>query len=171
MVSEIVIDMPARKETCSICTDDDISSDKMFSVYICHHRFCSECVKRHIEVRLLEGRTMTCPHDGCQSKLSYVSCVNLLTPKLKEIWRQKLIEDLIPVTKRVYCPDPRCSALMSETELSIKKSTDDKAGVRRFCVRCRKPFCITAKSRGIVTTCRARITRVCIQTLQQAKES
>ncbi|CAA7036862.1 unnamed protein product [Microthlaspi erraticum] len=142
-LSEIVIiDMPGPRETCSICTDDNMRSNQMFSVDICHHRFCSECVKRHLEVRLLEGLAMTCPHDGCQSKLSYINCIHLLTPKLKEFWRQKMREDLIPVAKRVYCPNPRCSALMSETELSISKPTDE---AMRFCVRCHNPFCISCK--------------------------
>lgn len=136
------IDMPTLfhpKKTCSICFDDDIEADQMFTVYICRHTFCSECVKRHIEVRLAEGYLLTCPHYRCKSKLTYESCVNILTPKLRELWEQKLKEDFIPVTDRVYCPNPRCSTLMSETELY------QLIEVRRCCVKCGEPFCIKCK--------------------------
>ncbi|CAF2124438.1 unnamed protein product [Brassica napus] len=143
-VSEVRIDMPIPKETCSICIDDNISAIQMFSVDICGHRFCSECVKRYIEAKLLEGNRLTCPHDGCHLELRYQSCVNLLTDELKKIWKQRIIEELIPVTERVYCPNPRCSALMSVKELSIIKSTEE-SGVRKLCVKCREPFCINCK--------------------------
>lgn len=133
---------PTRKTTCNICFDDDINADQMFYVDKCRHRFCYECVKRHIEVRLLEGSMMRCPHYRCKSKLTFGRCANLLTPKLRATWEQRIKEDLIPVTARIYCPNPRCSALMSETQLS--RSTKE-AGVRRCCFKCGKAFCINCK--------------------------
>ncbi|CAH8337657.1 unnamed protein product [Eruca vesicaria subsp. sativa] len=144
-VSEVRIDMALQKETCSICINDNIRAIQMFSVDICGHRFCSECVKRYIETRLLEGNRLTCPPNGCHLELRYLSCVNFLTRELKQIWQQRIIEDLIPVTERVYCPNPRCSALMSVKELSIIKSTEE-SGVRRLCVKCREPFCFNCKA-------------------------
>ncbi|XP_002878925.2 E3 ubiquitin-protein ligase arih1 [Arabidopsis lyrata subsp. lyrata] len=138
--SDIIIDIPPQKETCNICLNDDINADQMFSVDKCGHMFCSECVKRHIEVKLLEGSLISCPHYLCSSLLSSEFCVNILTPKLKEMWEKKTKEDLIPVTNRVYCPNPRCSTLMSETELSGLI-----IGVRICCVKCGEPFCINCK--------------------------
>lgn len=135
---EIVIDMPAGKETCTICLNDNLNA--MFSIDKCGHVFCSECVKRHIEVRLLEGSLIRCLIYRCASLLTYGSCVNILTPRLKEMWEHRIKEDSIPVTNRVYCQNPRCSALTSETELSIS------TGLRRFCVKCGEPFCINCKA-------------------------
>ncbi|CAL9247928.1 unnamed protein product [Arabidopsis halleri] len=106
VVSEISIHMPA---SCHICFDDDFKAEQMFS-----------CVKRHIEARLLEGRVPRCPDYQCESKLTFRSCANLLTPKLKAM----------------------CSALMSVTELSI---STQEAEVRRCCVKCSEPFCINCK--------------------------
>ncbi|AEC07797.1 RING/U-box protein with C6HC-type zinc finger [Arabidopsis thaliana] len=138
--SEIIIDIPAQKETCNICLNDDINADQMFSVDKSGHMCCSECVKRHIEVRLLEGSLITCPHYRCNSLLTSVRCGNLLTPKLNKMWEQKTKDELIPVMDRVYCPNPRCSTLMSETELSGLN-----IGVRRCCVKCGEPFCVKCK--------------------------
>ncbi|CAN8284338.1 unnamed protein product [Cochlearia groenlandica] len=140
-VSDVIIDVPPHKETCPICLEDDINVDQMFSVGECGHRFCSQCMKQHIEVRLSERSFMSCPKDGCNNKLLYRSCSHLLTHRVKEMWRQRLKEDNIPVTKRVYCPNPWCSALMSETELNINNSSH----VMGCCEKCYKPFCMACK--------------------------
>ncbi|CAN7044125.1 hypothetical protein IGI04_007843 [Brassica rapa subsp. trilocularis] len=133
---------PARKMTCAICLDDDVNADQMFTVDKCGHRFCSECVKRHIEVRLLEGSVMTCPQFRCKSELNFYRCADLLTPKLREIWRQRIRENSIPFEERVYCPNPKCSALMRVTELS---KLNKESPVRRCCEKCGEPFCTNCK--------------------------
>ncbi|CAH8304546.1 unnamed protein product [Eruca vesicaria subsp. sativa] len=51
----IQVDLPplaksTQKTTCIICLDEDINADQMFYVDKCRHRFCTECVRRHIEV-------------------------------------------------------------------------------------------------------------------------
>ncbi|CAH8267524.1 unnamed protein product [Arabidopsis lyrata] len=63
--------MATRKTTCSICLDDDVDANQMFCVDICRHQFCFECMKRHVEVRLLEGSVIRCPHYRCKSKLTF----------------------------------------------------------------------------------------------------
>ncbi|CAA7038220.1 unnamed protein product [Microthlaspi erraticum] len=133
--------MTDQKKTCGICFDDDINDFQMFSVPGCGHRFCSQCVKRYIEVRLLERSLVRCPHTGCKSNLSLEICDYLLTPKLRAMWKRKKREDSIPLTQRIYCPNRSCSALMSETEL-YKPS---EAGGKRICVKCGRPFCISCK--------------------------
>ncbi|KAL9831312.1 putative IBR domain, E3 ubiquitin ligase RBR family [Arabidopsis thaliana] len=74
----------------------------------------------------------------CESALTLRRCAHLLTPKQREMWEQRIKEESIPVCNRFHCPNPKCWALMSKTELT--ESTDD--GVRRCCSKCRKPFCI-----------------------------
>ncbi|CAH8267522.1 unnamed protein product [Arabidopsis lyrata] len=129
---------PTEKKTCGGVS---IEPEPMFSVALCRHQFGVEWMKQHIEVRLIEGDVPRCPHYGCTSILTLKSCAHLLTPKLKEMWEQRIKEDSIPVCDRFHCPNPRCWALMSKTELF--ESTED--GVRRCCFKCRKPFCINCK--------------------------
>ncbi|XP_019099657.1 PREDICTED: putative E3 ubiquitin-protein ligase ARI4 [Camelina sativa] len=137
------------KKTCNICLDDAINADEMFCVDKCRHRLCCECMKRHIEVRLrLEGSVIRCPHYRCKSKLTFGSCVDLLTPKLRKMWQRRIKEDTIPITQRIYCPNPRCSALMSIKEAGVwiyfSKFTKE-ARVRRRCFECGQLLCIKCK--------------------------
>ncbi|KAF8080841.1 hypothetical protein N665_0919s0006 [Sinapis alba] len=144
IVSEISISMPpVQNMTCPICFDDDLEAHQMFSVALCRHQFCLECVKRHLNVALMEGSVLGCPHFKCKSKLTLTSCFNLLTPKLREMWQQRINEEAVPVVDRVYCPNPRCSALMSETELS--KSSEEDGSSTRSCIKCDQPFCINCR--------------------------
>ncbi|VVB16686.1 unnamed protein product [Arabis nemorensis] len=77
----------AKNETCVICLDQDIDSDVMFLVGSCGHRFCLNCVKQHIEVKLLDGKIPNCLEHRCQSQLSIRKCVKILTPKLSLMWK------------------------------------------------------------------------------------
>ncbi|AEE78046.1 putative protein [Arabidopsis thaliana] len=142
IVSEISIHIPDHDKTCSICSDDNFEPELMFSVALCGHEFCVECVKRHIEVRLLAGGVPRCLHYQCESKLTLANCANLLTSKLKAMWELRIEEESIPVEERVYCPNPRCSSLMSVTKLSNSTREDV---TMRSCVKCGEPFCINCK--------------------------
>ncbi|EOA25755.1 hypothetical protein CARUB_v10019116mg [Capsella rubella] len=138
----IVYVYPPRKTTCTICLNDNIDINQMFCVEKCRHEFCSKCVRRHIEVRLPEGSVIRCPAYRCKSELTCESCANLLTPKLIKMWQERIKDDSIPINERVYCPNPRCSALMSLDELSKPVKEDE---VRRKCFECNQLLCIKCK--------------------------
>ncbi|CAL9247429.1 unnamed protein product [Arabidopsis halleri] len=129
IVSEISIHMPPLQKK-TICFDE---AEHMFTIALCSHEFCTECVKRHKE-------------------LTFTSCANLLMPKLREMWERRIKEESVPMVDIVYCPNPRCLALMSKTG----------DGTMRCCFECGEP----AKLRGIVT-CRETITRDWVQILQK----
>ncbi|CAH8313205.1 unnamed protein product [Eruca vesicaria subsp. sativa] len=131
-----------KKETCVICLDEDIGSDVMFAVDKCGHWFCINCVKQHIEVKLLDGTTPSCLQHRCKSQLSIDRCDKLLTPKLSLMWKQRIREDSTPFTERFYCPNPRCSYLMSKTELS---TTCSESSGFRTCFKCSGSFCVKCK--------------------------
>ncbi|XP_004295987.1 PREDICTED: uncharacterized protein LOC101290748 [Fragaria vesca subsp. vesca] len=136
------------KETCVICMEDsDVS--QIFSVDGCLHRYCFSCMKQHVEVKLFDGILPKCPHEACKSDLSVDSCVKFLTPKHVDTMRQAIKEASIPATDRVYCPYPRCSLLMSKSEvLQYAKETltgaVERSGLRR-CMKCQYRFCINCK--------------------------
>ncbi|KAG5239248.1 pentatricopeptide repeat-containing protein [Salix suchowensis] len=135
------------KETCVICYEDtDVY--QIFSVDGCFHRYCFPCMKQHVEVKLLEGTTAKCPHEGCKSEVSIETCGKFLDPKLVEIMSQRKKETSIAVTEKVYCPYPRCSALMSKSELLEYTNSSfvggEKCGARK-CVKCHYFFCINCR--------------------------
>ncbi|CAK7329277.1 unnamed protein product [Dovyalis caffra] len=126
-----------QKETCAICYEDT-DVDQIFSVDGCLHRYCFSCMKQHVEVKLLNGMTAKCPYEACKSEVSIETCGKFLDSKLVEIMSQRKREASIAVTDKVYCPHPRCSALMSKSEaLEYTNSSfvgGEKSGVRK-CVK------------------------------------
>lgn len=133
-------------ETCAICLEDTHVS-KMFSVDGCLHRYCFSCMQQHAEVKLLHGTVPKCPHESCKSELLVDSCRKFLTPKSIEIMRQRIREASIPVTDRIYCPYPRCSTLMSTSEV-LEYTKDflavERSGARK-CMKCHGLFCVNCK--------------------------
>lgn len=132
-------------EICVICLEaTDVN--QMFSVDGCLHRYCFSCMKQHVEVKLLHGMIPRCPHEDCKSDLTVDNCAKFLTPKHVETMRQRIKEASIPATEKVYCPYPRCSALMSKRELlqDVKSRDVELLGVRK-CLKCQCLFCINCK--------------------------
>ncbi|KAG2310774.1 hypothetical protein Bca52824_022331 [Brassica carinata] len=126
-----------RTEHCIICLDD-VDSDLMFYVERCGHRFCINCVKQHIQVKLADQKIPDCPHHRCIFHLSIDRCGDLLTFKQSLVWMQRINEYWIPLAERIYCPYESCSHLMSKTELSRCGSS---SGLKR-CFKCRGEFCV-----------------------------
>ncbi|KAL5581188.1 hypothetical protein UlMin_013630 [Ulmus minor] len=135
------------KETCVICFEDaDVA--QMFSIDGCLHRYCFSCMKLHVEAELNNGRLAKCPYEGCNSEVAIESCAKFLPPNLVEVMSQRMKESAVPVTQKIYCPDPRCSALMSKTEVleytKIYFLGAENSGARK-CINCQKFFCINCK--------------------------
>ncbi|KAK4780534.1 hypothetical protein SAY87_016640 [Trapa incisa] len=103
------------KETCTICFENtDVPN--MFSIDKCLHRYCFSCMKNHVEAKLHDGVAVKCPHDGCSSEIAIELCGGFLEPNLVSIMSERMKEAALPAVERVYCPYPRCSALMSKQE-------------------------------------------------------
>ncbi|CAN8301138.1 unnamed protein product [Cochlearia groenlandica] len=138
-----------RKENCLICYNDT-EAELMFSVGDkCNHRFCLQCVIGHAEANLLLGKVPKCLNYGCKSDMVIDVCGKLLTPELSNVWRQRVIENAIPFTERVYCPYMKCSVLMSKTEVyesakSLTSMYPEESEVSR-CIECRGLFCVECK--------------------------
>uniref|UniRef100_A0A0E0MBG7 RBR-type E3 ubiquitin transferase n=1 Tax=Oryza punctata TaxID=4537 RepID=A0A0E0MBG7_ORYPU len=139
-----------KRENCTICLEDtDVS--KIHAVEGCAHRFCFSCMKVHVKVKLLHGMLPACPQDGCTTKLTVEGSKMFLSPRLLAIMVQRIREAQIPPTHKIYCPYPKCLALMSMRELihpmqasSSKYIVVDAATLRK-CVKCSGSFCISCK--------------------------
>ncbi|KAL3530611.1 hypothetical protein ACH5RR_009933 [Cinchona calisaya] len=135
------------KETCRICLED-VDVLKMLSVHDCLHRCCPSCVKKHVEVSLRQGALPKCPHEGCDLEIIIDRCTKVLNSELIEIMNQRVKEAQIPVAKRIYCPYPRCSNLMSKREVlnhSKSKSMNVEQSGYRMCLKCQGCFCVNCK--------------------------
>ncbi|KAI3883800.1 hypothetical protein MKW92_006156 [Papaver armeniacum] len=136
----------SANETCNICLEEkDIM--QIFSVDGCLHRYCCSCMKQHAEVKLLHGLVPGCPHEGCQTQLIADSCKKFLTPKFIEMMTLRLKEASVPVTEKLYCPYPKCSTLMSKSEVLSSNDlfgTANRSGAYK-CIKCHGLFCINCK--------------------------
>ncbi|XP_057781743.1 E3 ubiquitin-protein ligase RSL1-like [Salvia miltiorrhiza] len=128
-----------QTECCTICMEDTYV-DQMFLITSCGHSYCFLCMSRHVQFKLLQGMLPKCPHENCKTKLILESCKEFLTPELLEIMSQRVKEASIPAEDKIYCPYPRCSTLLSKTELAVY-------GVLkcRKCPKCSGIFCIDCK--------------------------
>lgn len=129
-------------ETCNICLDDtDIC--QMFAVDGCLHRYCLSCMKQHVQVKLLHEMMLRCPYEGCKTELDIAICRKFLPTELIDLMEQRLKESSIPVTDRVYCPDPKCSKLMSKPEMLSGTNPADLPALK--CIKCHGLFCINCE--------------------------
>ncbi|XP_020598413.1 uncharacterized protein LOC110037998 [Phalaenopsis equestris] len=136
-------------ETCNICLEITDCS-QIFTIVGCGHKFCYSCMRQHVEVKLLHGMLPNCPQLDCNIRLEVESSRKFLPPRLLMIMSQRIKEASIPPNDKVYCPYPRCSALMSKSETifplygSAKQKISDNAGLRK-CVKCSGYFCINCR--------------------------
>ncbi|KAF5200016.1 Atp-dependent rna helicase deah12 protein [Thalictrum thalictroides] len=135
------------KQTCSICLEDtDVG--QMFTIDGCLHHYCVSCMKQHVEVKLLHGMVPKCPHEGCTTQLNIPICRKFLPPDLIDLMHQRIKESSIPATEKVYCPYPKCSVLMSKSEV-LPYTTAIVIGfdrsVAKKCIQCHGLFCINCK--------------------------
>ena len=104
-----------------------------------------------MRIKLLHGTLPSCPRNGCTSKLTVEGSKVFLSPQLLEIMAQRISEEQIPPTQKIYCPYPKCSALMSLSELmkpmqgTCSKYTVADVVTLRKCVKCRGSFCFRCK--------------------------
>ncbi|CAI9105209.1 OLC1v1004082C1 [Oldenlandia corymbosa var. corymbosa] len=96
----------------------------------------------HVGVKLLRGMIPKCPHEQCKK---VDDCKKFLTPELFKMMSQRIIETSIPAADRIYCPYPRCSALMSRSEL--RRASQMPA--IKLCKKCTRPFCIECKQQKV----------------------
>lgn len=131
------------KETCSICFEDtDVS--QIFSVDECLHRYCFSCMRKHVEAKLHNAVEVKCPDIECNSMMKVDTCEKFLDTNLVSLMTYRMKEMSVPAEERVYCPYPRCSALMSRTEvLNYSKAFvgAEHSGARK-CIKCQYYFCI-----------------------------
>ncbi|KAL6276265.1 hypothetical protein ACE6H2_019866 [Prunus campanulata] len=117
----------------------------MFSIGTCHHKYCLACMKHHVEVNLRSGIVAQCPHKDCKCEVNIITCKKFLSPELADIMIERIKESSIPVTEKVYCAFPMCSALMSKTEVLEHTKTSFVSEGGRKCMKCQRYFCVNCK--------------------------
>ncbi|CAN6919920.1 unnamed protein product [Brassica oleracea] len=128
-------------EACVICYED-VPADAKFTVSGCFHRICFECMRLYITHSLLNRSRLICPNTGCKSELKPADCNRIADPDQLALMVERKAEESIDVSDRVYCPNPRCSILMSARGLPV---VDPALPGARKCLGCGLRFCLNCK--------------------------
>ncbi|OMP12259.1 Zinc finger, C6HC-type [Corchorus capsularis] len=136
---------PDADFTCEICIQPVDAKNKFKNNGICKHNFCSDCIAKYIEAKVVEFNVanINCPALDCKFPLDPLSCRPILPHQLFDKWCDLLCGETVlekyGISKRSYCPNPNCSTLVvSECNDKPSKST---------CPNCKKEFCFKCQSR------------------------
>ncbi|KAL1554075.1 RBR-type E3 ubiquitin transferase [Salvia divinorum] len=129
----------SSQSLCEICAEKK-DGDSMFPLPGCTHRFCNDCISRHISIKVTKraivdaAAALACPGAGCGGALGAAACRAVVPAGVVAAWDEVLCEAAIAVGERVYCPYKNCSALL----------VDDGGGgviTEAECPFCRRLFC------------------------------
>lgn len=128
---------------CKICFEDK-DEKEMFAVKICKHLFCTECIIRHVETKVMAENVcdVRCPAFGCKlGRIDFDGCQKIASKecmaKLNEILCKSLFLD---PNQTFHCPYKTCSAmLLRDTDEDIIESECPECP-RLFCAKCCVPW-------------------------------
>ncbi|KAF8030048.1 hypothetical protein BT93_E2467 [Corymbia citriodora subsp. variegata] len=126
----------SSKSFCEICAERK-EAEEMFRIRtVCSHTFCSLCISRHVETKVLDNvTTIKCPGLECEGVLQIDSCRQILPENVLSMWEKSLCEATFPESEKFYCPFKNCSALL------IKDCDDEKVIRECECPYCHRLFC------------------------------
>ncbi|KAK6279505.1 hypothetical protein POUND7_019772 [Theobroma cacao] len=134
---------PDSDFTCEICIENVSADNKFKNRSMCKHDFCSDCIAKYIEAKVLEYNisNISCPALNCDFSLDPISCRPVISNRLFNKWCDLLCSATVLEyysDRSVYCPYRDCSALIvNECNDKVDKST---------CPNCKKKFCFQCKS-------------------------
>ncbi|KAL8056353.1 hypothetical protein ABFX02_04G114600 [Erythranthe guttata] len=135
--------------SCKICAEKK-HNNQMFPFHdhnsksCINHRFCTECISKHISTKLIHEKSpsISCPGLDCSGILEIEKCVGVVPKEVICLWDHVICETvIIPPSQRFYCPYKNCSALImndcDEKEVECMREAECPFCNRLFCVQCR----------------------------------
>eukprot|EP00614_Pseudopedinella_elastica_P000260 CAMPEP_0172603694 /NCGR_PEP_ID=MMETSP1068-20121228/23953_1 /TAXON_ID=35684 /ORGANISM="Pseudopedinella elastica, Strain CCMP716" /LENGTH=399 /DNA_ID=CAMNT_0013405529 /DNA_START=247 /DNA_END=1442 /DNA_ORIENTATION=- len=126
--------------SCMICMDD-LKVSECFTVDCeSNHRFCFECMRRHVKVSLGEKKLATCL--GCSHVLTQIEVRQLFGEGSKEL-AAHLDAEIINVMASnkadfIACPTPDCKAYLGATTPGAQERCECSACGAVFCSLCKE---------------------------------
>ncbi|XP_031483857.1 E3 ubiquitin-protein ligase RSL1-like [Nymphaea colorata] len=125
---------------CGICMEPKAISES-FRNPSCSHRFCTDCTRQHLTVRIQENASrVRCPESGCKAEIDPEWCQGMVPGQVFERWSAVLSESAISAENRVYCPYGDCSAPMEVEGRSVIVQAECPHCNRLFCAKCKTPW-------------------------------
>ncbi|XP_034695790.1 uncharacterized protein LOC117921956 isoform X2 [Vitis riparia] len=128
---------------CEICCERKESTG-MFRNEGCRHSVCTDCISKHVEVKIESNSGMIlCPGMDCRGVLDPERCKGFLPKTVVERWERAIIETLVLDSEKFYCPFKDCSAMLlndSAEAVMMMRESECPHCRRLFCVQCRVPW-------------------------------
>jgi E3 ubiquitin-protein ligase RNF144 len=127
---------------CDICVERK-DSDQMFRNERCVHSFCSDCITKHISIKIQDGITVvSCPGLECKGVLELDDCRLFLPKDVTERWDEVLCRALFASEMMFYCPFKDCSAMLvnDKEEGEVIRQSECPFCHRLFCAQCCVPW-------------------------------
>ncbi|EPS64587.1 hypothetical protein M569_10194, partial [Genlisea aurea] len=132
---------------CDICAETK-RADVFFSVPNCRHRFCNDCIAKHVAVSIQKtavdagARVFPCPGGDCRGVLDIESCMGFLPGEVAIRWGDAICRSMISDSQRFYCPYKDCSGLLLNDDPTSDAIRESECPFcrRLFCAKCRVPW-------------------------------
>ncbi|VFQ83758.1 unnamed protein product [Cuscuta campestris] len=122
---------------CGICMDRKPGGE-MFRNNSCRHTYCTECIGRHVAVKIQENiSSVRCPDVSCPGTIDPHLCRPILPREVFERWEDAICESLVLGSERFYCPYADCSAMMVDDGGEAVTASECPNCRRLFCAQCR----------------------------------
>ncbi|KAL5728493.1 RBR-type E3 ubiquitin transferase [Ranunculus cassubicifolius] len=114
----------------------------MFNKGSCSHRYCSNCMRKHITIKIKENNyKIQCPGFlSCSRFLAPKVCESLIPGNLFGRWMEMLAESTVPTSRKTYCPYKDCSVLLDNDGRVIVTEAECPNCRRMFCAQCKVPW-------------------------------
>ncbi|XP_071740721.1 E3 ubiquitin-protein ligase RSL1 [Rutidosis leptorrhynchoides] len=123
---------------CAICMDTKTSSEMFRNINVCHHTFCTECIREHVAARIKENLALVlCPDPRCKGEIGPQVCQSFLPKQVLDRWENVLCESLIMGSDKFYCPFKDCSAMLLDDGDVTVTSAECPHCNRLFCAQCK----------------------------------
>ncbi|KAG8388183.1 hypothetical protein BUALT_Bualt02G0099300 [Buddleja alternifolia] len=145
----------SSQSICEICAEKR-DGNQMFAVKNCTHHYCTECISKHIAIKLQKSTTstilnnqekarflITCPAGiDCKGVLEIDNCREIVAKDVVTMWDDVICESMIDPKHKFYCPYKDCSALLVNDggDLVVVREAECPFCRRLFCANCYVPW-------------------------------
>lgn len=122
--------LPARE--CVSCLDD-FSTEEVIKVPC--HSYCKDCFIRLIQAACKNEQQW--PPKCCLNEIPFRTITKYIPEDLKKTFRSCQQEWDIPISERLYCYEPECSALLQPADINHAKKIGRCRQAHHTCTMCR----------------------------------
>lgn len=130
-------------ETCPICLESINSSD-LFIINACNHKFCCECIRKHLMFVVRDTKKYPIPCPSCEEPIDDKKCLTLLADSAGDHQEfQSYILEKKHIHNLQYCANPNCVSVFDWVNNPLMAGSVNEFKV--VCPLCKTETCVKCK--------------------------